>query len=251
MNTHFAFPASPGPDPVPWLTETWERAGCFALPSPQVISALREAKERGSKLDAFSVETKTLATILDTVRSTVASIHDDPHTFGVQFGSQVIAMTEFDKFLVTIGSRALSDESLTNGQRAAILTGLALHETGHVSFSLAFTKAIEGAFGGTPDAGLAFGLANVGEDNRIERLQRSRFGGLIVAHDTATWYVSKTDRRLHGEGRSPSDHPGNRHRVGSPQGDCCGNQDTVVHGLDNSASRVGVRAGLGRADGHL
>ena len=193
-------PKVPEADPSPWLTDLWRRGGAFAADSAEALSLLAHEASQGKASTgsaAFRPEVTSLAAILDAVRSTVAGLHSDAEIYAVGFHpTMVTAGTSYAGRNVLIGAKPLMDRSLTEGQRAAILAGASLHETGHINHSQPYREAVDARWPEShPDTSIAHFVNNAGEDNRIEALQSSMYPGLVAALQTAAWYFGEANAR--------------------------------------------------------
>lgn len=197
-------PERPAVDPVPWLTAMWKANGCFATDFAKALTALGserdqkvgavavygkayedQAKQQAAARAAFSGTAEALAAVVQSVGSTVDALHSDPNPYRVSFGNISSAGTDHTGRNVLIGTRLLTLTSLTEGQRAAGLVGIALHETGHIEFSQPYGAAVKAHWANSPVLKQAYGLHNVGDDNRVERKQSLRFPALVPALDCA------------------------------------------------------------------
>lgn len=194
-------PKVPEDNPIPWLTDLWSEYGCFRMDSADALASLEQKVHAGGRSAvsgsaAYEKDTLTLTSILESLRSTVAGLHTDSAVYQTAFAPIDTAGTTFSgagkQATVVVGVKPLLDRALTNGQRAAILAGAALHETGHINDSQELVRAIDKAYPeGHPDKALANLVSNIGDDNRIEAHQMVRFSGLAPAIEVATWYFSE------------------------------------------------------------
>ncbi len=225
-HTVFSPPELPEADPVPWLTEVWRKGGCFTTDLAAALTAMKQTADSASKeavdeqtkrlaaygwgqLDAeqakelgkaaaetalrkaaFGDAAKALSAIVTEVGGTVASLHSDPNPYRVSFAKIATAGTDHAGRNVMIGTRLLLDDRpvMTEGRRAAGLTGIALHETGHIEDSQPYGEAVKKAFPGNVKA---YTLHNVGDDNRIERRQLERYPALRAALECAAYFMNE------------------------------------------------------------
>lgn len=201
MTRTFPQPVKPADDPIPWLTDLWRKAGCFDVPVNEALVRLARQVGYGGLEGSVALrqDAATLAAIADTVQSTVAGLHADDSVYRITFDPSVsTAGTTYSEKLVVVGTRPLTADNLTKGQRAAVMSGLALHETGHINDSQPFRAAVIAQWGDPALAGshqakaaMAHKVSGIGEDNRIERLQRSRYSGLATSLDVAMYFIAK------------------------------------------------------------
>ncbi len=211
MTRTFTAPAKPDADPIPWLTDLWDRSGCFRMDPAEAIESLTRKTSGGimthrvSGSAAFEADASTVAAIVAATTSAVAALHADKSLYRATFDSAVsTAGTSYDQKLVVIGAKPLTDPALTNGQRAAIVAGASLHETGHINHSQAFGDAVDKVWPDDhPDKSLVESASNIGDDNRIEARQLDTYGGLVAALEAATWYFS----RIQAEGLIAAGYP--------------------------------------------
>lgn len=190
-------PATPGQNPLPWLTDVWNSGGCFATPVGLALSAnggkvIREA-------GAFSPEVEALTAMIDTVRSTVAGLSDDPtHVYNVEFVGDGIGATSWERRLVSIGSKALTSGE-SQGRVAAIMSGIALHEVMHIRISQTHNKGLERVYGKADPTNEAYlkahSVGNTIDDVFGESIAAKEFPGLAPAIDVAMWFVWENEKR--------------------------------------------------------
>ena len=161
-----------GSDPVPWITDLWSDA----------LDGRRSDVERSrAALAALS----TLA----------GGLTDDDSTYSVRFGTDGLTTnTSIGGKVVTIGHAPLADKALTNGQRAAIMTGLMFHEVGHIRHTRKVEHVLD-SYGVKGDVAWkrAQRVLNLADDVRSERLNCVEFPGLAETLPiTLRWVGERT-----------------------------------------------------------
>jgi len=181
----------------------WRKSGCFttdfaaelaALGSKREIVASQswdadQAKQRVTAEAAFGSSASALAAVVNSVTSSVQALHADHDTYSVVFSKISSAGTDHDHRTVQIGTSVLLNPNLTEGERAAGLVGIALHETGHINHSQPYGKAVRDHWKGSPLLPKAYSLHNVGDDNRIEALQLEEFPALTAALECTAYLM--------------------------------------------------------------
>ena len=143
-------------DPVPWLTERFRSGGVF---------------------DDDIEQPEYLSRVLGVAQSTVNAMSDHNKTFVVKYsGSHGSAYTDGKKQEVVIGTRPVTDSSLTPGQQAAIVLALAAHEVGHVRWSVTIGDRIQKHYAGDSfKSAWAARVFNVLHDIHLEHHQQADF----------------------------------------------------------------------------
>jgi hypothetical protein len=180
-------PPAPPDDPIPWFTERLRRAGGFA---PIGADGSRVRRDGDS-----------IAAVLTVLTQAVAALHDDDHPYRVVFNkASASAGTDLEGKMVEVGSKPLSDPALTDGQMAAVMAGLVLHEVGHICYSRQYTGSVNRAFGGAENVtGAIRTLSNLAADCHDEAAAMALFPGLAPAIAVTLWWVSgkgEAERRL-------------------------------------------------------
>ena len=169
----------PADDPVPWVTERMRKAGAFAKPDP---------------LGLFPAH--AVVALLDILTETVSALHDDAKPYRVILSQHsASAATALNAKLVEIGSKPWRDRDLTDGQKAAIMVGLALHEVGHIRFAQNNTRALNAQFGSANVTPAIMTLSNLASDHHDERAARDLFPGLSDAIRPVMWWVGDKGMR--------------------------------------------------------
>lgn len=157
-----------GADPVPWIAATWS-----------------DALKSG-------VADRRLARALTALDSIVGGLADDERAYTVRYaGDPVGAATDLKGRVVHVGAAPLADGTLTDGQIAAIMTGLAFHEVAHIRH----TRKVLAAYDrfAPAERGIAQRVGNVAEDVRGERLTCAEFPGLAdTLPVTLAWVAGRT-----------------------------------------------------------
>lgn len=161
-----------GGDPIPWVTDLWSGA-----------------------LDGRKPDVERSRAALAALNSIVAGLSDDDRTYSVRFsGDALTTNTHIAAKVVTVGHGPLGDPNLTSGQIAAIMTGLAFHEIGHIRHTRKVEHVLDsyGAKGSTPWK-RAQRVLNLADDVRSERLNCVEFPGLAETLPiTLRWIGERT-----------------------------------------------------------
>jgi hypothetical protein len=149
---HNPFMVGVDPDPLPWLTSRFNDAGVF---DPDILPE------------------EYMARVLGVCQSTVNAMSDHDRTFVVRYTSaHGTAYTDGRKQEVVVGTKPVTDKSLTPGQQAAIVLALATHEVGHVRWSVTLMDRIQKHYvEGTFKAQWAARIFNVIHDIHLEHWQ--------------------------------------------------------------------------------
>jgi hypothetical protein len=186
---------TPTADPLPWLTSvmsargvfitmtTWEQYGDWEYDEDEGI--WRRPKRQITRLTGVAA-----AALLEVLTDAVSALHDDDKTYAVVLNAKnASASTTLERRLVEVGTKPLHDETLTHGQRAAVLGALALHEVGHIVFSREYAAAITRLFGRENVTGAIRGLSNLAADLHDEAAIVSKFPGLGEAIPVLNWWL--------------------------------------------------------------
>jgi hypothetical protein len=173
IDLHPTFPA-PVDDPMPDLTERFRRAGAF------------DRDPTSGRLTDDAV-----AAIRGTLQSIVTGLQSDALPFRAVFGKYSTAATDMTARIVKIGTAFMDDLTITDGQLASAMTGLAYHEVAHINEDRIFDEVtLEVARSGHPLGGLAIDIGNIAMDGRIETIQRRRMPGYADCLDVAMYFIS-------------------------------------------------------------
>ena len=178
MNT---FPA----DPLPWVTDNLRRAHAFDLDTEEVYDYRSQ-----SYSDRSRPSDESGAGLLDSLTNTVTALHDDSKPYQVITSKDAAtAGTLMEKRIVEIGTKPWHDEDLTEGQRAAVMVGLVLHEVGHIRHGRGWQGALTRHFGkGNVTPAIAL-LSNLAADHHDETRVAGEFPGLAPALAVTLWWV--------------------------------------------------------------
>jgi hypothetical protein len=83
----------------------------------------------------------------------------------------------------------MNDGDLTDGQKAAVMAGLALHEIGHIRYARQYSAAVTRLFGAGNVTGAIRTLSNLAADLHDERKACEVFPGLAPAVAVTLWWV--------------------------------------------------------------
>jgi hypothetical protein len=134
--------------------------------------------------------------LLDILTETVSALHDDAKPYRVILSERsASAATALEAKLVEIGSKPWRDDDLTEGQRAAVMAGLALHEVGHIRFSQQYTRALNAQFGTQNITNAIRTLSNLAADCHDELAARRLFPGLSDAIRPVLWWCGDKGMR--------------------------------------------------------
>ena len=158
----------PTADPLPWVTAQMDRGRVF---------------------DKRLVDATRMRAALDVLTANVAALHDS-HPYRVVLSKALsTAGTAYAERLVLVGSKPLYDDDLTNGQQAAVVMGLVLHEVGHVRWASEYDAALAASPVG--NSKLVGSVSNLAADMHNERAAMDLFPGLAHAVEVAMWWVDK------------------------------------------------------------
>lgn len=165
---HLATPIAPPADPLPWVTAQMQRGLVF---------------------DRRRSDANRMRAALDVLTANVAALHDT-HPYRVVLSKNLTtAGTSYDERLILVGSKPLNDDTLTDGQKAAVTMGLVLHEIGHVRWAAEYDRALEASpIGNSKVVGA---ISNLAADMHNERAAMDLFPGLAYAVEVAMWWVDK------------------------------------------------------------
>lgn len=156
------------PDPIPWVTDQMARAGVFS----------------------HADDAQRMKAALDVLTRNVSALHDDEGQYRVALSKMATAATNVRERIVQIGSKPLNDDTLTDGQKAAVLMGLVLHEVGHIRWSRNYSAALKKY--GTERTGAVAAISNLTADHHNEYAAMDLFPGLAYAVEVTMWWVSRT-----------------------------------------------------------
>ena len=178
LGTHWR----PADDPVPWVTQRMVKSGAFA------ITTTVDGRE---KMTGHAV-----SALLDILTETVSALHDDAKPYRVILSqAAATAGTQLNAKMVEIGSKPWRDKDLTDGQRAAVMAGLVLHEVGHIRFAQQYTRALNVRFGAGKVTHAIMALSNLAADCHDEHKVCDLFPGLSDAIRPTLWWVGDKGMR--------------------------------------------------------
>lgn len=166
-------PQPPSADPLPWVTAQMRRGRVF---------------------DRRLSDATRMRAALDVLTRNVSALHDD-HPYRVVLSKSLsTAGTAYRERLVIVGSKPLYDDDLTEGQQAAVVMGLVLHEVGHVRWGREYDDALERSPVG--NSKVVGSISNLAADMHNERAAMDLFPGLAHAVEVAMWWVDKQQPRM-------------------------------------------------------
>jgi hypothetical protein len=188
---------TPTANPLPWVTDRLRRAGAFDKVTEDVEGDWVRDDSTGKwvrpKTSRTRVSNDAAVATLDILTQTVSALHDDAKTYAVVLSkTAATAGTLLERKVVEVGSKPMSDDTLTDGQKAAIMAGLALHEVGHIRYGRMWAGAVKRRF---PEGvtGAISALSNLAADVHDEAHVMNDFPGLAPAIDVTLWYVGGKD----------------------------------------------------------
>jgi len=186
-------PTTPTADPLPWVTDRLRRAGAFIKVTEDVDGDWRRDDHGNWKRDQRQVtrlSNDSAAALLDILTQTVSALHDDDKTYVVVLSKECAsAGTLLERKVVEVGSRPMRDDSLTDGQKAAVMAGLVLHEVGHIRYGRQYSAAITRLFGKGNVTGAIGTLSNLAADMHDETAACAAFPGLAPTIPVTLWWV--------------------------------------------------------------
>lgn len=188
---------TPTADPLPWITQIMARAGAFAVTEEHVgewyYDESAGAYKRGGKPRRVMTG-QAAAAVLDVLTQAVSALHDDAKPYIVLLDPKhATAATMLERRVVQVGSRPMNDEALTDGQRAAVMAGLALHEVGHIRYARQYSAAVTKRFPGAITGAIRT-ISNIAADLHDETEACRVFPGLAPAVAVTLWWVGNKGR---------------------------------------------------------
>ena len=184
---------TPSQNPLPWATEALDRAGAFDEIEEEMFDYRTDQYVTNKRPSDHGA-----SALLDVLTSTVAALHDDAKAYRVLLNKDAAsAGTLLERRIVEVGSKPMSDTDLTDGQKAAVMMGLALHEVGHIRYSRAYRGAITRLFGAGNVTGAISTLSNLAADCHDEAEAMDAFPGLAPAIAVTLWWVGGKGSESH------------------------------------------------------
>jgi hypothetical protein len=133
-----------------------------------------------------------VAGMLAIMNQTVAAVHDDERTYRVVLNARAAtASTVFQMHMVEVTLKPALDYDLTDGQRAAVMAGFALHEVGHIRYGQTADDALLALVGPGKVTNAMRRLLNIAQDVHDESAAKRAFPGLAPAVDVAMWWLMR------------------------------------------------------------
>lgn len=177
---------TPTSDPIPWVTERLRKVGAFNTQTEEVYSYRDQSYTDVERPSDYAV-----AALLDVLTQTVSALHDDAKSYTVILNkAAATAGTLLEKRVVEVGSKPWRDAALTEGQKAAVMAGLALHEVGHIRYGRGWKAALTRHFGQSKVTPAILSLSNLAADCHDEAEVIAAFPGLADAIPVTLWWVA-------------------------------------------------------------
>lgn len=188
----------PTDDPLPWITSVMRKQGVFITHIEreqygdweQVTDQFGSPVWRRPSRETRRMTGAAASGLLTVLTQAVSALHDDAKAYTVVLSaSAATAGTLLEKKVVQVGSKPMNDETLTDGQKAAVMAGLALHEVGHIRYARQNGAAVTRLFGADKVTGAIRTISNLAADMHDEALACEVFPGLAPAVAVTLWWV--------------------------------------------------------------